>query len=152
MIPPCQVLLGEGWRNPPPSIRGCSENKIHRAALRLRPQEFYFPCDSLSGGGFLHPAPNRTWHGGCIMELAKTTEIRRKVTRMSKEITGTGFWPWIGAWIWHRILELGHSQASASGSGPGNQLFLQKSKVSQKKSTASLANLRFPLENPRVSL
>ena len=56
MIPPCQGLLGEGWRTPPPPLEVAAKIKfIERQSqfeifidfrLRLRPEEFYFRCDS----------------------------------------------------------------------------------------------------------
>ena len=40
------------------------------------------------------------------MGLVKITEIIRKVTRRSKGIAGTRFWPWIWVWPWIGDLDL----------------------------------------------
>ena len=62
--------------------------------------EFYFRCESY-WGGLSHPAPNRTWHGGCIMGLAKSAEIIRKtIKKVSKEILALDFGSGARAWPW----------------------------------------------------
>ena len=76
------------------------------------------------------------------MGLAKITEIIRKVTRRSKGITGTGFWP-------------GSGPGSGSGPGPGSgskQLAVPEEKLRFPKETLGLPKEKFGFPERKVGV